>query len=245
MNLFSLFSKKMNLVYRIISVLGIVLLSVCVALGAIFDRTVWQGPLIYLHLFAILLLTVVLVWPKRFGLFSLGAFSYSVYFLIFDCLCEKPMGFFMFILSCAVLFARGHFRKHRWPKVGIAAVIFFGLFSTEIRFGVEKYFRSLVALSAYVFVIALIIFFYYMYLRNVGKSPVEKFLDLSQFKELTERDKEWLRLIQKETKYITIAKQYSISEGTVKNRMRCIFKILDVSDRIGFMATYGGYELKG
>lgn len=34
------------------------------------------------------------------------------------------------------------------------------------------------------------------------------------------------------------------AEGTVKNRMRGIFKILDVSDRIGFMATYGGYEIK-
>jgi hypothetical protein len=34
------------------------------------------------------------------------------------------------------------------------------------------------------------------------------------------------------------------AEGTVKNRMRLIFKVLDVSDRIGFMATYGGYEIK-
>ena len=154
------------------------------------------------------------------------------------------MGFMMYILTCAILFSRGFFRKSRLTKIIVAIIIFFGLFATQLRFGADVFVESIFVLAEYAFVVFLIILFYYLYLRNQGKSPIEKELDLSLFPELTERDKEWIELILQETKYSTIASQYKITEGAVKNRMRLIFKTLDVSDRIGFMATYGGFTIK-
>ncbi len=150
----------------------------------------------------------------------------------------------MYVLTCAILFSRGFFRKKRLFKTVCAVILFFIIFSTELRFGIADFVKSLFYVAEYSFIIALIILFYYLYLRNQGKSPIEKILDLSLFPDLTDRDKEWIELILKETKYSTIANQYNVTEGTVKNRMRIIFKILDVSDRIGFIATYGGFEIK-
>lgn len=71
----------------------------------------------------------------------------------------------------------------------------------------------------------------------------DKVLDLSAFPDLTIRDIEWIKLILKEIKYETIARKYNLSEGTVKNNFARIFKILNVGDRIHFMAVYGGCKV--
>lgn len=69
-------------------------------------------------------------------------------------------------------------------------------------------------------------------------------MDLSQFPELTDRDKLWIHKVQSDAKYETIAKESNVSLGTMKNRMHQIFKIIDVPDRISFLSVYGGYTIK-
>lgn len=183
-------------------------------------------------------------FPQKIEYLAFAAFILSGKILFTSILYENPAGFVLYIAACAILFARGYFRKNRWPKVGFFAAVFAGLLFTEIRFGSIELLKSLFTFLCYSFLIFLIVFFYYLYLRNHGKSTLEKFIDLSSYPELSERDKEWLELVLKETKYSTIATEYDVTEGTVKNRMRYIYKVLEVSDRIGLMATYGGFTLK-
>lgn len=244
MRFISLFSKHMLLVYRCISIAAEVLISIFTIYNLCCGNFSFSDFRFYINLLNFILVLFAVIFPVKIEFLAAASFIYSMEILLTTRLSENLLGFMLYILTCAILFSRGFFRKKRIAKTVVSVIFFFVIFATQLRFGSAVFLRSLFVLAEYSFVIFLIILFYYLYLRNQGKSPIEKFLDLSQFPDLTERDKEWIELILKETKYITIASQYKVTEGTVKNRMRVIFKILDVSDRIGFMATYGGYEIK-
>ena len=244
MRFISLFSKYMSIIYRCISILAAILISIYTTANVILGNFTFADYHLYINLFTLIFTIISIVFPVKIEFLAIVSFVYAVEILFTKMLHQDVMGLLMYVLTCAILFSRGFFRKKRFFKTVCAVILFFILFSTEIRFGTADFVKSIFYVAEYAFVITLIILFYYLYLRNQGKSPIEKFLDLSLFPELTDRDKEWIDLILKETKYSTIATQYNVTEGTVKNRMRIIFKILDVSDRIGFMATYGGYEIK-
>ena len=244
MRFISLFSKYMALIYRCISVAASILIAGITAYYLILGEYSVTDFRLYINIFALVFVLVTIAWPVKIEFLATVTLVYAVEILIRTPLRENLMGFMMYVLTCAILFSRGFFRKNRMAKIIMSIIIFFGLFVTQLRFGADIFVESLFVLAEYAFVVFLIILFYYLYLRNQGKSPIEKELDLSIFPELTERDKEWIELILQETKYSTIASQYKITEGAVKNRMRLIFKTLDVSDRIGFMATYGGFKIK-
>ena len=65
-----------------------------------------------------------------------------------------------------------------------------------------------------------------------------KTLDLRNYQSLSQRDKEWIKLVLKETKYDEIANPYKVTSWTVRNLLMKIYKTLGVGDRIGLMATY-------
>lgn len=244
MRFISLFSKYMSLIYRCISILAAILISIYTTANVILGNFTFADYHLYINLFTLIFTIISIVFPVKIEFLAIVSFVYAVEILFTKILHQDVMGLLMYVLTCAILFSRGFFRKKRLFKTVCVVILFFVLFSTELRFGTADFVKSLFYVAEYAFVITLIILFYYLYLRNQGKSPIEKFLDLSLFPELTDRDKEWIALILKETKYSTIASQYNVTEGTVKNRVRVIFKILDVSDRIGFMATYGGFEIR-
>ena len=244
MRFISLFSKHMLLVYRCISIIAEILISVFTIYTLAYGIFTFSDFHFYINLVAFALVLCAVIFPMKIEFLAASSFIYSMEILLTTSLNKNLLGFMLYILTCAILFSRGFFRKNRIAKTIASVIFFFAIFATQLRFGTSEFLKSLFILAEYSFVIFLIILFYYLYLRNQGKSPIEKILDLSQFPDLTERDKEWIELILQETKYITIASQYNVTEGTVKNRMRVIFRILDVSDRIGFMATFGGYEIK-
>lgn len=243
MRFVELLPDHLKTVYRCIAICALLLVSV-IALTDLFqtDFSFSLNFFVNLSIFTFLILSII--FPQKIEFLAFAAFILSGKILITSSLNQNPVGFVLYIAACAILFARGYFRKNRWPKVGFFAVVFASLLFSEIRFGTYEFLKSIFAFLCYSFLIFVIILFYYLYLRNHGKSTLEKFLDLSSFPDLSDRDKEWLELVLKETKYSTIATEYDVTEGTVKNRMRYIYKVLEVSDRIGLMATYGGFTIK-
>ena len=244
MRFISLFSKYMTTIYRCISVVALLLVSTVTVFCLIKGLYPINDFRFYINIFTFALLILSVIFPAKIEFIALVSFVYSVEILILIPLKQNCLSFMLYILTCAILFSRGYFRKKRFLKVGSAIILFFALFASQLRFGLSVLIESIIMLAEFSFSLFLILLFYYLYLRNQGKSPIEKILDLSQFTELSDRDMEWIELILQETKYSTIANQYNLTEGTVKNRMRFIFKTLDVSDRIGFMATYGGFQVK-
>ena len=88
------------------------------------------------------------------------------------------------------------------------------------------------------------LFFTANFLKIVHAKKTARIWDLSQFPELTQRDKEWLKQIIEEKRYEEIAKDSGVTVGTLKNRMHQIFNIVGIEDRISLLGTYGGYEVK-
>lgn len=243
MRLVDLIAEHLNSVLRCIYGAALTLLSSMTAFLLFTAKDPQNLPLLLVCSISILLITPLLFFPSKIEIFSVASLLFSVYLLLQYCFYEKPASMLLYALFSAILFSRGYYRKHRFLKTSLTVLFFLILFSLQLRFGMQAFCKSLFTLAWYSLNIFLILFFYYLYLRNQGKARIEKVLNLSQFSELTERDKEWLRLVQKETKYDTIASQYSVTTGTVKNRMHFIFDVIGVSDRIGFMATYGGFDL--
>lgn len=243
MRFVELLPNHLKSIYRCLAILALVLFST-IALNSLFQNDFAFELEFFVNLPIFIFLILNIIFPQKIEFLAFAAFIFSGKILFTSVLSKNPAGFVLYIAACAILFARGYFRKNRWPKVGFFAVVFAALLFSEIRFGAYELLKSFFTFLCYSFLIFVIILFYYLYLRNHGKSTLEKFLDLSSYPDLSDRDKEWLELVLKETKYSTIATEYDVTEGTVKNRMRYIYKVLEVSDRIGLMATYGGFTLK-
>lgn len=245
MSITKLYSEKMLKIYRLISLFCFIVLSLA-EVEHYFNFNDLPVILNLINILNLLLFMLMFFMPQRFGLMSISSLSYAVSILIDSYIQDSPMGFFMYILTIAFLFARGFYRKQRKIKVVFSIVLFLILFLSEIRLGpIQDFIISVVNLLGYSLVLVLIVFFLNQafQLERRNNSSKRKTLDLSQFQDLTERDKEWLKMVLQETKYEVIAKQYNMSLGSVRNRFHQIYKIIEVSDRIGFMATYGGYEL--
>ncbi len=240
----NLYSDKMLIIYRHIAALCFLVLLV----AKIFDVIDYFAgiPLLLVEFipacFFLLLFLFLIIQPHRFELMAVVSFFYFALNMLVSSVNENPMGLLMYFLTFSFLMARGFFRKNRKLKIGCLLGVFLILFLSQLRFGIKFFIESLIGFAGYTLVYVLGFFFFYQTISKYQEN--EKVLDLSVYPELTDRDKEWLELIMQETKYEVIANQYNMSFGSVRNRFRKIFKILQVSDRIGFMATYGGYTIK-
>ena len=68
-----------------------------------------------------------------------------------------------------------------------------------------------------------------------------KILDLRKYisdGSLNDRDVVWLKMILNRDKYSAIANQTSVAEGTMRNRIREVFKIIGVTDKKQFLTIY-------
>jgi len=68
-------------------------------------------------------------------------------------------------------------------------------------------------------------------------------LDLKEYPDLKRRDAEWLYEIIRGNKYESIAIEAKMSLGSVKNRFKIIFDVLETGDRQGFLNKYSEYEI--
>ena len=71
----------------------------------------------------------------------------------------------------------------------------------------------------------------------------EKKLNLALYPKLTERDCRILQKIQRGEKYVFIAKEEGLTEGSLKNRLHIVFDTLETGDKQGFLTYYSDWEL--
>ena len=154
------------------------------------------------------------------------------------------LGTMLYFFSISTFYARGYFNKHAKIKNIIAIVIFSILILSEIRFGFNVFIPSLTNNLVFTFVYLASIYFIFPYTSIFAeKYDEEKTLDLKLYPELKQRDAEWLKAILKGEKYQYIAIEYKMSVGSVKNRFKYIFSIIECGDRRGFITSYADYEI--
>jgi len=243
-----LYSPKVKKIFRIMALVAIIILVASEILAVTtkgfsgIREDKYQFISCIENLIIICILTVFAFYPEKIGILSIIAFYYSVRIELVEP--ENMMGLFMYFLTISSLYARGHFNRNRKTKNIAAVVVFLALLLTQIRFGSEIFFTSLVCHIGYGFVFACCVFFIRAYLFDLFEEESDKKkLNIQKYSELKKRDADWLVKIQKGEKYESIAIDEKMSVGSVKNRFKIIFDELGVGDRRGFFNKYSDYEI--
>ena len=106
----------MALIYRCISVAAAVLIAGITAYYMILGEYSVRDFRLYLNAFALAFVFFTIAWPVKIEFLATVTLVYAVEILISTPLRENLMGFMMYVLTCAILFSRGFFRKKRMTK---------------------------------------------------------------------------------------------------------------------------------
>ena len=237
------YTKNCLILFRIIAIIAVLVLAM-----SVIRYTFTYGTKLFLQfevildIINIILLSVVIIKPYKLGLFAIVASFYSVSSLVMSP--ANHIGILMYFLVNVILCVRGYFKKNTKQKNIFSVSILTILIFSNIRFGYLIFINSLVNKIGYILTLFLCCFFYHGYLTNLFDAETqEKKLDLKKYANLSRRDAEWLAAIIKKTKYEAIAINSDVSLGTLKNRLKFIFKTLEVGDKRGFLNRYSGYEI--
>lgn len=239
------YTKKTLLLFRLFALIAIVILITSFIYSIIYKNlfSSYSNTIFYFtNIISIFLLFFVLIYPQKIEVCSVITFIYSLQIFIFEP--NNTMGLFMYILGIAMLYARGFYNKYRKQKNIITILIFIALNLTQIRFGSEMFFESFIQTVGFSFIFLLTIYFLNAAIQNdYNINNSSKKLNLKNYNKLTIRDALWLIQIQNKVKYDAIAIKSKVSPGTVKNRLKFIFSVLEVGDKQGFINEYSTFEI--
>ena len=239
------YTKKTLLLFRLFALIAIVILITSFIYSIIYKNlfSSYSNTIFYFtNIISIFLLFFVLIYPQKIEVCSVITFINSLQIFIFEP--NNTMGLFMYILGIAMLYARGFYNKYRKQKNIITILIFIALNLTQIRFGSEMFFESFIQTVGFSFIFLLIIYFLNAAIQNdYNINNSSKKLNLKNYDKLTIRDALWLIQIQNKVKYDAIAIKSKVAPGTVKNRLKFIFSVLEVGDKQGFINEYSTFEI--
>ncbi len=191
------------------------------------------------------------------NILSWGAFLY---------LCFKPMSFNIYMVftlyyACSNLLTGGNvlpvlytlvailcaykggfFLKNGKLKFILIMVLFTLCFLVQLRFGLKDFFVSFVKISIVGMLTAASILLLDDEIKNFIVAYNNKILKISQYPDLNEKDKTYLKAVLKGVKFETIAKENDMSLGTLKNRMTEIYRILNIADKTELLIKYTDCE---
>lgn len=113
MRFISLFSKHMLLVYRCISIVAEFLISIFTIYNLWCGNFTFFDFHFYINLMNFILVLCAVIIPVKIEFLAVASFIYSMEILLTTKLNENLLGFMLYVLTCAILFSRGFFRKNR------------------------------------------------------------------------------------------------------------------------------------
>lgn len=239
------YTKKTLLLFRLFALIAIVILITSFIYSIIYKNlfSSYSNTIFYFtNIISIFLLFFVLIYPQKIEVCSVITFIYSLQIFIFEP--NNTMGLFMYILTVAMLYARGFYNIHKKQKNIFTIIIFILLNLTQIRFGSKIFLNSLIQTVGFSFIYLLSIYFIKAAIRNdYNTNSSSNILNLKNYDKLTIRDALWLIQIQNKVKYDAIAIKSKVAPGTVKNRLKFIFSVLEVGDKQGFINEYSTFEI--
>ncbi len=247
--------NKRKTIWRIIAVIGLIGFSTDLLLPFLLPKLCVQITKLYIQpsplfptkflftadLVGIGIFLYLCFYPLAFELYGLySLFCAIINLLNFHCII---WGMMMYVLAFITFSLRGYLHRHKKIKIIAAIIVFLALVSTGLRCGKEIFFIEFFCLAEYTVLMFVIFLFIYEKIAIEKSTKKERVLNLMQFPEMTDRDRKWTKLALTQIKYDSIASRYGMASGSVKNRMKKIYTILDVPDRIGLMAKYSSYEI--
>lgn len=239
------YTKKTLLLFRLFALIAIVILITSFIYSIIYKNlfSSYSNTIFYFtNIISIFLLFFVLIYPQKIEICSIITFIYSLQIFIFEP--NNTMGLFMYILTVAMLYARGFYNIHKKQKNIFTIIIFILLNLSQMRFGSKIFLDSLIQTVGFSFIYLLSIYFIKAAIRNdYNTNSSSNILNLKNYDKLTIRDALWLIQIQNKVKYDAIAIKSKVARGTVKNRLKFIFSVLEVGDKQGFINEYSTFEI--
>lgn len=146
--------------------------------------------------------------------------------------------------SKRIIFEINLYNIHKKQKNIFTIIIFILLNLSQIRFGSKIFLNSLIQTVGFSFIYLLSIYFIKAAIRNdYNTNSSSNILNLKNYDKLTIRDALWLIQIQNKVKYDAIAIKSKVAPGTVKNRFKFIFSVLEVGDKQGFINEYSTFAI--
>lgn len=239
------YTKKTLLLFRLFALIAIVILITSFIYSIIYKNlfSSYSNTIFYFtNIISIFLLFFVLIYPQKIEVCSVITFIYSLQIFIFEP--NNTMGLFMYILTVAMLYARGFYNIHKKQKNIFTIIIFILLNLSQMRFGSKIFLNSLIQTVGFSFIYLLSIYFIKAAIRNdYNTNSSSNILNLKHYDKLTIRDALWLIQIQNKVKYDAIAIKSKVAPGTVKNRLKFIFSVLEVGDKQGFINEYSTFAI--
>ena len=188
----------------------------------------------------IILCILLAIFPVKIGFITIISFLYCV-ICSFDY--RNSMATAMFFVGITSLFARGMNPKNQKIQVSLSVLLYFLLSLVSLRFGVRKLLVELVFRMASSLVILISYLFVFYYIDNSINQENNKRLNLAEYEGLDARDAKILTRIQQHIKYDAIAPEVYLGVCALKNRLKCVYTILEVGDKHGFLNRYEEFEI--
>ena len=141
------------------------------------------------------------------------------------------------IFIAALFFKRlGHLRKHRSLKTILLLIPpAAALFSQIYTQGAVHFLISVFHIVGLGIIIGVLYLFFYKQINSI--QILRTSIEIPE-NECTDEELEWLSMLARGEKYISISKKFNISESKVKQRILELYKIIGVHDKMEFMTAY-------
>ena len=126
----NLYSKKLQTIIRLISLLAMIILIISTTRRILLFglEQLLKSSILYsliINCISIVLFFLVIIFPSKLSILSIVSFLYGAVILIF--IPDNNLGVLMYGLSIMTLYARGILNKHKKIKETIILVVFFAL----------------------------------------------------------------------------------------------------------------------
>lgn len=146
------------------------------------------------------------------------------------------LGFICLLGSLAFFYEMDFFKTKKILKVILLYLPPLVLMFINIKpYGIVNFLVNLFHIFGIGIITCMILLLYYPRIQEMRQHKKVKYISRDS---CSEQDLEWLRIVLKGDKYITIAKQYKVSESKVKTRMLELYKMLNAKDRTEFLTMY-------
>ena len=183
------YTKKTLLLFRLFALIAIVILIASFINSIIYKNlfSSYSNTIFYFtNIISIFLLFFVLIYPQKIEVCSVITFIYSLQIFIFEP--NNTMGLFMYILTVAMLYARGFYNIHKKQKNIFTIIIIILLNLSQMRFGSKIFLNSLIQTVGFSFIYLLSIYFIKAAIRNdYNTNSSSNILNLKHYDKLTIR----------------------------------------------------------
>jgi hypothetical protein len=186
-------------------------------------------------------LGLLILYPLEFRIYAVLLSSRGLLNLIDG---GSTSGLLMYMVGLTFAFHSGFFKKYREIKIILVTLFPILAIVSQARFSMANAALSFLNFIAIIIMLGLVFLLFLPDIRKMRKQVIHNtqivYIPAEKF---TDRDIRCLKKVQAGEKYESISSDENIGLSTLKNRMKVLYKSLDVYDKTTFMSAYAGYTI--